>query len=59
MFVQKEKEFPSEIIDYLSAIGHDIMNFVGLGSAVTAVQRKNECITANSDYRRDGCVAGF
>ncbi|XP_011505859.1 PREDICTED: gamma-glutamyltranspeptidase 1-like [Ceratosolen solmsi marchali] len=59
MHIQKEKGFPSDILDYLSAIGHNITTYTGIGSAVTAVHIKNGRVTANSDYRRQGSVAGF
>lgn len=59
MKVQNERDFPLSILNYLSDIGHNTTTFSGIGSAVTAVARDNDRITANSDYRRQGRTSGF
>jgi len=59
MNVQNEKGFCSTTLSYLHAIGHNVTTFTGIGSAITAVSRENGFITANSDYRRQGRIAGF
>lgn len=59
MNVQNEKNFCPDTLNYLSNIGHNITTFSGIGSAITAVSKENGLITANSDYRRQGKVAGL
>jgi gamma-glutamyltranspeptidase/glutathione hydrolase/leukotriene-C4 hydrolase len=59
MNVQNEKGFCSTTLSYLYAIGHNVTTFTGIGSAITAVSRENGLITANSDYRRQGRIAGW
>lgn len=59
MAIQNEHNFPSDILNHLWGIGHNITAFSGIGSAVTIVGRKNGRVTANSDWRRQGTTAGF
>lgn len=59
MNVQNEKCFYQDTLDYLSKIGHNVTTFSGIGSAITAVSKEDGLVTANSDYRRQGTVAGF
>ncbi|KAL6446949.1 hypothetical protein ACFW04_001380 [Cataglyphis niger] len=59
MNVQNEKDFCPATLNYLNKIGHHIVTFSGIGSAITAVSKKNGLITANSDYRRQGRTAGL
>ncbi|XP_011696819.1 PREDICTED: gamma-glutamyltranspeptidase 1-like isoform X2 [Wasmannia auropunctata] len=59
MNIQNEKDFCQPTLDYLNKIGHNVSTFSGIGSALTAVSKENEFITANSDYRRQGTTAGF
>lgn len=59
MEVQNEKDFCQATLNYLSNIGHNVTTFTGIGSAITAVSKENDLITANSDYRRQGRTAGL
>lgn len=59
MIAQTEKGFCPDIIQYLRKVKHNVTTFTGIGSAVTAVANDANGITANSDYRRQGSVAGF
>lgn len=59
MVAQNEKNFSPKLIEFLQGIGHNVSTYPGIGSAVTAVARENGEITANSDFRRQGTVAGF
>ncbi|KAI4489122.1 hypothetical protein M0804_004620 [Polistes exclamans] len=59
MTVQTEKGYCPDIIQYLRDIKHNVTTFTGIGSAITAVVSDTSGITANSDYRRQGSVAGF
>ncbi|KAF7997295.1 hypothetical protein HCN44_005572 [Aphidius gifuensis] len=60
MTIEAEPGFNQSILDYLIGIGHNTTFYSGIGSAITAVSRKNyNGITANSDYRRQGTVSGF
>lgn len=59
MVVQAEEKFNEKVLDHLRQIGHNVTTFTGIGSAVTAVAWENGRITANSDYRRQGTVAGL
>ncbi|XP_035739251.1 glutathione hydrolase 1 proenzyme-like isoform X2 [Vespa mandarinia] len=59
MTAQTEKGFCPDIIQYLREVKHNVSTFTGIGSAITAVANDENGITANSDYRRQGSVAGF
>ncbi|XP_066588884.1 glutathione hydrolase 1 proenzyme-like [Prorops nasuta] len=59
MTVQNEKGFDKQVLNYLTKIGHNVTTFSGIGSAITAVANNSGHITANSDYRRQGTVAGL
>ncbi|KAI4499426.1 hypothetical protein M0802_005322 [Mischocyttarus mexicanus] len=59
MTVQTEKGYCPDIIQYLRNVKHNVTTFTGIGSAVTAIVNNANGITANSDYRRQGSVAGF
>lgn len=59
MTIQNENEFCPVILNFLRSIGHDVNTFFGIGSAITAVSKENGVVMANSDYRREGLVAGF
>lgn len=60
MRVEAESTFSPRILRYLMDIKHNATHYAGLGSAVTAISRFNHPkITANSDYRRMGSVAGY
>lgn len=59
MTIQNENGFSESILKYLVEIGHSTDTYAGLGSAVTAIAVQDGLITANSDYRRKGVVAGF
>lgn len=59
MNIQNEKHFCRVTLDYLNEIGHNVTTFSGIGSAITAVAKENGLITANSDYRRQGTIAGL
>lgn len=59
MNIQNEKDFCQDTLDYLIKIGHNVTTFSGIGSAITAVSKEDKLITANSDYRRQGTVAGL
>lgn len=59
MNIQNEKDFCPVTLDYLKKIGHNIITFSGIGSAITAISKENGFITANSDYRRQGTTAGL
>ncbi|XP_067204018.1 glutathione hydrolase 1 proenzyme-like isoform X2 [Linepithema humile] len=59
MNVQNENGFCQATLNYLSKIGHNVTTFSGIGSAITAVSKENNLITANSDYRRQGKTAGL
>ncbi|XP_077275212.1 glutathione hydrolase 1 proenzyme [Temnothorax americanus] len=59
MNIQNEKNFCQVTLDYLNKIGHKVITFSGIGSAITAVSKENGLITANSDYRRQGTTAGL
>lgn len=59
MVVQSEKGFSSDVLKYLTSIGHNVTTFSGIGSAITAVSRENGKIFASSDFRREGRTAGF
>lgn len=59
MVAENEKGFPRKVLNHLREIGHNVTTFFGIGSAITAVARENGKITANSDHRRQGTVAGW
>ncbi|XP_054010591.1 glutathione hydrolase 1 proenzyme-like [Hylaeus anthracinus] len=59
MYVQNEKEFSPSILKYLSRIGHNVTEFSGIGSAITAVTNETGKIFATSDFRREGRTAGL
>ncbi|KAL7304051.1 hypothetical protein TKK_0003515 [Trichogramma kaykai] len=59
MAIQTEKNFSPTILEFLRRIGHSITTFEGIGTAVTAIERDGDKILANSDYRRQGKIAGF
>lgn len=60
MTIEAEPSFNQSLLDHLSGIGHNVTFYSGIGSAITAVSRKNHHdITANSDYRRQGSVSGY
>lgn len=58
MEIAYEKDFDEQILSYLRSYGHKMAQFKGIGSAITAVERNATHILANSDYRREGRVAG-
>ncbi|XP_029177745.1 glutathione hydrolase 1 proenzyme-like isoform X3 [Nylanderia fulva] len=59
MNVENEKYFCPDTLNYLNKVGHNITTYSGIGSAITAVSKENGLLTANSDYRRQGSVAGY
>lgn len=59
MTAQSEKEFPPDVLEYLSSIGHNVTTFSGIGSAITAVSKQNGKVYAVSDCRRQGKTDGF
>ncbi|XP_006621167.1 glutathione hydrolase 1 proenzyme-like isoform X1 [Apis dorsata] len=59
MIVQYEQGFSTDILNYLSNIGHNITTYTGIGSAITAISKQNGQIFATSDFRREGKTAGF
>ncbi|XP_076283202.1 glutathione hydrolase 1 proenzyme [Lasioglossum baleicum] len=59
MVAQNEKEFPPDVLAYLSNIGHNVSTFSGIGSAITAVSKQNGKVYAVSDFRRRGRTDGF
>ncbi|KAL0131679.1 hypothetical protein PUN28_002905 [Cardiocondyla obscurior] len=59
MNIQNEKHFCQDTLDFLKKIGHNVTLYSGIGSAITAVSNENGFIFANSDYRRQGTVAGL
>ncbi|XP_028522783.1 glutathione hydrolase 1 proenzyme isoform X5 [Apis cerana] len=59
MIVQYEQGFSTDILNYLSNIGHNITAYTGIGSAITAISKQNGQIFASSDFRREGKTAGF
>ena len=48
-----------EIVAGLSERGHKAVLMNAFGSVVVGVQKEEEMITANSDFRKSGAVAGF
>ena len=59
MTINYEPRFNETILSYLRKIGHNATAYSGIGSAITAIAQDNGRITANSDYRRQGAVAGL
>ncbi|XP_057325010.1 scoloptoxin SSD14-like [Microplitis mediator] len=60
MRLEAEPNFSVEILEYLMSLKHNVSYYGGLGSAVTAISKINHPgVTANSDYRRVGSIAGF
>ncbi|XP_031825343.1 glutathione hydrolase 1 proenzyme [Nomia melanderi] len=59
MVVQNEAGFPSNVLNYLSSIGHNVTAFTGIGSAITAVSHQHGHVFGVSDFRRQGRTAGF
>ncbi|KAH0564712.1 glutathione hydrolase 1 proenzyme-like [Cotesia glomerata] len=60
MRLEAEPKFDEQILEYLKSLEHNVSFYGGLGSAVTAISRINHPgVTANSDYRRIGSIAGF
>lgn len=59
MTVQYEQGFSTDILNYLSNIGHNVTTYTGIGSAITAISKQNGEIFATSDFRREGKTAGF
>ena len=43
----------------MSERGHKAVLMNAFGSVVVGVQKEEEMITANSDFRKSGAVAGF
>ncbi|XP_046419011.1 glutathione hydrolase 1 proenzyme-like [Neodiprion fabricii] len=59
MTIQNENGFSSNVLAYLEEIGHTTSTYSGLGSAITGISVQDGSVTANSDYRRQGVVAGY
>ncbi|XP_063973968.1 scoloptoxin SSD14-like [Diachasmimorpha longicaudata] len=60
MRIDVERGFSQPLLKHLMELGHNTSYFSGIGSAICAVSKLNhEGITANSDYRRQGDVAGY
>lgn len=59
MTISPESNFSSNILQYLKSFNHTVA-FDGWGCGVSAISKLNHPgVTANSDYRRLGSVAGF
>ncbi|XP_049765276.1 scoloptoxin SSD14-like [Schistocerca cancellata] len=59
MALQYEEGFEENVIKGLTAIGHDVQEFAVGGSTATGIAVSGGKIYANSDFRRNGVVAGF
>ncbi|XP_011312597.1 gamma-glutamyltranspeptidase 1 [Fopius arisanus] len=60
MRIDVEKGFSQPLLRHMIEIGHNTSYFRGIGSAVCAISKINaKGISANSDYRRQGGVAGY
>ncbi|XP_057325011.1 scoloptoxin SSD14-like [Microplitis mediator] len=59
MSIAPESNFSSNTLEYLKGLNHTV-TFDGWGCGVSAISKLNHPgVTANSDYRRLGSVAGF
>ncbi|XP_046391098.1 scoloptoxin SSD14-like isoform X2 [Ischnura elegans] len=59
MKLQYEYGVIKSTVEGLKKIGHDMQRLSSAGSTMTAIAYDGETITANSDFRRLGVIAGF